>query len=133
MAPQTYSSDALAKVPLVVAALSQEEVLADKTFPPGSEVSIGSNSGNTLVIPERFELTTYILIRRGCVLQLAPPLHVRASVWWENEVLTLQGAFRDIRKRHPGISDALPLASQTFLISYATGIAFMGRFLCEPS
>jgi hypothetical protein len=124
-----YPSGSLARLPLMIAAVGKGTVLADQIFPPGATVSVGSNSGNSLVIPERYELTTYTLVTHGHVLKLLPPLHVQAWVWVGNEARELKGHFRDLRKKFPELPDDLPLAGDRFVVSYASGIAFMGRFL----
>jgi hypothetical protein len=125
------SADVLVHRSLMIAAVSKGTVVADRVFDPGSTVSVGSNSGNGLVIPEKFELTSYTLVSHGNVLKLVPPLHVHASVWVRGEPRTLKGHFRDLRRNDPDLPDSLPLASATFVVSYASGIAFMCRFL-EP-
>jgi hypothetical protein len=122
------SANELSKRPLVLAALHKGEVISDKGFEPNAEVTVGSNSGNDLVIAERFELTSYKLISNGSVLHVLPPLNVQAWVWWNGEPLELRGFFRDIRKRVEGIASELPLASDRFVVSYSTGVVFMGRF-----
>ncbi len=123
-----WPAAALARCPLVMAALQGESLLLDRRFPPGAAVSVGSNSGNDLIIDPRFELTAYTLLTQGSILHLAPPLFVQARVWWQGTVLQLRGHFRELRKRHPDLPDALPLASERFLIRYASGIALLGRF-----
>lgn len=119
---------ALSTMKLTLAALEGETVLAAKTFPPGATVSVGSNSGNDLVIPEKFELTTYTLVTAGPTLHLLPPLFVQATVRVGEEARELKGYFRDLRKKSPELPEALPLLSERFIVRYATGIAFIGRF-----
>lgn len=119
----------LEKRTLVLAALDGTTPLGGQRLEPGSDVSVGSNSGNDLVIPERFELTTYKLISRGSVLHVVPPFHVQASVWIDGEVRELNGYVRDLRKKHPDFPMELPLASERFIVRYASGIALIGRFV----
>jgi hypothetical protein len=119
----------LARLPLVIAALDRSTVLVDGRFEPGATITVGSNSKNDLVIPEKFELSSYKLISEGSLLHLAPPLHVQATVWLEDRPLDLKGFFRDLRRTHPPLPDIVPLASERFLVSYATGVSLMGRFI----
>jgi len=123
------SADELRRCPLVLAAVSKGTVMADHTFEPGADISVGSNSGNELVIPEKFELTSYPLIASGHILKLVPPLHVQATVWHDGAPRVLKGFFRELRKQDPGLPDSFALATTTFVVSYASGIAFMGRFV----
>ncbi len=124
----TWRPEQLARLPLVLAAVENATIIADRVFPPGADISVGSNSGNDLVIAERFELTAYRLVHGGCRLHLAPPLHVQAIVWHRGEPLELKGYFRDLRKTLEGLPEVLPLASLRFVVSYAHRIALMGRF-----
>jgi hypothetical protein len=118
----------LARRPLTLVALEGETLLVSGRFAPGTAVTVGSNSGNALVIPPRFELVSYTLVTAGAVLHLAPPLFVQATVWIGEEPRELKGYFRDLRKRWGDLPNALPLASERFILRYATGIALMGRF-----
>ncbi len=133
MSAPPYDSNTLAQAPLVVAALSGTTLLADHHFQPGSTVTVGSNSGNDLVIPERFELTSFTLLTNGNTLKVAAPMYLQTSIWHQGEVLAVQGFVRDLRRKHPTLTLALPLASERFLVRYATGIAFLGRFTLEHS
>ena len=117
----------LAQRPLTLAAMAGEQMLAAKRFPPGATVSVGSNSGNDLVVPEKYELAAFTVITPGPTLHLLPPLHVSATVWHGDDALELKGYFRDLRKQHPGLSDALLLASERFILRYASGIALIAR------
>src|SRR5689334_1137069 len=102
----------LARLPLVLAALEGDTVLADRRFPPGATVSVGSNSRNDLVIDPRFELTAYTLLSAGSTLHLAPPLFIQTTVWLGDAPVELKGFVRDLRRKHPGLPDAVPLASE---------------------
>lgn len=119
----------LAKRALVLVAVEGSTILAERRFPPGATVSVGSNTRNDLPLPPKFELAAYTLLTLGSVLHLAPPLHVQARVWHQGGVVELKGHFRELRRRHPELSHVLPLASERFVVSYATGVALMGRFL----
>jgi len=123
-----YPSRALAARPLALAALEGSTPLTGKRFAPGATVWVGSNSGNDLVIPERFELTSYKLISEGSVLHVLPPLHVQAWVWLGEEPVELKGYIRELRRTRPDLPERLPLASERFIIRYATGISLIGRF-----
>lgn len=125
--------DVLAKRPLILAALEGEVPIAGKRFEPGASVSVGSNSGNELVIPERFELTSYQLITRGSLLHVAPPFYVQANVWVGEDALEIKGYFRELRRRMADIPDMLPLAGERFIIRYASGISLIGRFVDESA
>lgn len=127
-AAEALAADQLARRPLAIAALEGTRILADAIRPPGAGLSVGSNSGNDLVIPERFELTQYTLVTRGCRLDLAPPLYVQATVWLGAEAFEVQGFVRDLRKAIPDWPDSLPLGGERFVVRYATGVAFVGRF-----
>ncbi len=129
----TLPAETLAQRPLVLVALEGSTILADRRFPPGATVSVGSNSRTELPLPPKFELAAYTLLTGGSVLHLAPPLHVQARVWHDGKVVELKGHFRDLRKKHPDLPDVLPLASERFVVSYATGVVFMGRFLPEDA
>lgn len=122
------SAQELSRRTLVLAALQGATPIAGKRFPPGATVSVGSNSGNGLVIPEKFELTAYTLVSHGSVLHLALPLHVQTTVWLGGEPLEIKGFIRDLKRARPELPDALPLASDRFIIRYASGISFIGRF-----
>jgi hypothetical protein len=103
-------------------------VVADRRFPPGASVSVGSNSRNDLVLPERFELTTYRLLTRGALLHLAKPFYVQARIWEGEGAVSLQGYVRTLLRTHPALTEPVLLASERFLIRYATGLALLGRF-----
>lgn len=120
--------DVLARRTLTLAALEGEAPIAGNRFPPGATISVGSNSGNDLVIPEKFELTAYTLISRGSLLHLVPPFYVQATVWWGDDAVELKGYFRDLRKRMPDLPAMLPLAGERFIVRYASGISLIGRF-----
>jgi hypothetical protein len=118
----------LARLPLVLVALEGMRVLADRRFPPGVSVTVGSNSGCDLVVPAKFELTSYSLISQGSKLHLARPLFVQTSVWLGDAAVPLRGFVRDLVRSHPELLEPVPLASERFLVRYATGIALLGRF-----
>lgn len=129
----THPAEALAALPLLLVALEGSTVLADRRFPPGASVSVGSNSRNDLVLPPRFELTTFKLISGGAVLNLARPFFVQATVWLGEQAVPLKGYVRELIRSHPGLAEPVPLASERFLIRYATGLALLGRFGGEAS
>ena len=118
----------LAALRLVLVALEGSQVLADRRFEPGASVSVGSNSRNDLVIPPKFELTSYRLISEGCRLHLARPLFIQATVWLGEKAVPLKGFVRDLVKQHPELGDSVLLAGERFVVRYATGIALLGRF-----
>jgi hypothetical protein len=118
----------LAALPLALVALDGTTVLADRRFAPGASVSVGSNSGNDLVLPPRFELTSYTLLTRGPLLHLAKPFFVQATVWSGETALPLKGYVRELIRSHPELGQPVPLASERFLIRYARGLALLGRF-----
>lgn len=122
------SASEQAALPLALIALEGTTVLADRRMEPGATVSIGSNSRNDLVIPERFELISYRLISQGCRLYLARPFYVQATVWLGDQAVPLKGFVRDLIREHPQLAEPVPVAGERFLIRYATGIAIMGRF-----
>ena len=119
----------LSRLALVIAALEGSTVLAERRFGPGATVTVGSNSKNALVIDGRFELTSYTLITDGSLLHLAPPLHVQATCWVGEQVMELKGFYRDLRRQHPDLPSLLKLAGERFVVRYATGVAFLGRFI----
>jgi hypothetical protein len=119
---------ALAELPLTLVALEGSTVLADRRFPPGASVSVGSNSRNDLVFPERFELPTYRLLTRGSLLHLAKPFYVQTLIWEGELAVPLKGYVRALLRTHPSLAEPVPLASERFLIRYATGLALLGRF-----
>lgn len=118
----------LARLPLVVIALDGSTVLADRRFGPDATVTVGSNSRNDLVIPEKFELTAYDLLSPGPRLHLARPLYVQTTVWIEDTAVPLKGFVRDLIRDHPQLAEPVLLASDRFLVRYSTGIALLGRF-----
>ena len=78
------------------------------------------------MIPEKFELTTYTLIRDGYLLELAPPLYVQATVWMGDEARELKGHYRDLRKQQPDLLTKLPLASEKFVVGDRGGTSVVG-------
>ncbi|MDQ3262436.1 MAG: hypothetical protein M3Y59_02070 [Myxococcota bacterium] len=126
--PHLHPARELAERPLVLAALEGAAPIAGGRFLPGATIWVGSNSKNDLVIPARFELTSYKLLSQGSLLQVAPPLHVQAWVWIGEEPVELKGYIRELKRSRPDLPEALPLASERFIIRYATGISLIGRF-----
>jgi hypothetical protein len=118
----------LAALPLVLIAVEGSTVLADRRFEPGASVSVGSNSGNDLVLPPRFELTAYTLVTRGSLLHLARPFFVQATGWLGGKAVPLKGYVRELIHTHPELDQPIPLASVRFLVRYGTGLALLGRF-----
>lgn len=128
-----HPAGALGELPLLLVALDGAVPVADKRFAAGADVFIGSNTKNDLVLPHKFELPSYRLLTRGYRLHLAKPFFVQATVWLGGEPVALKGFVRDLIKTHPELAEPVTLASERFLIRYATGMALLGRFGMEFS
>lgn len=129
---ETVDNAVLAKAPLVLAAIGGTTVVADREFPPGANVSVGSNSKNDLVLPEKFELSKLALISGGAQLLVSPPLYIQATVWSGGAAVALSGFWRNLRKEHPELGEKLQLASPRFLVRYGK-LALMGRYRLDES